>query len=359
MAKSVAVVSGIVLMGAVFSGCGFLESMFGGNTSAKSTSTKAKTASNEANSEGKCSGNAIKTNIGIEKGVCKGGKREGVWKYYDKSGYELQQERTYKNGKLDGAVKWLKGDKFIEIAKYADGKPLISYGLHRGIDEYLPNYISFSTIYTNEYGDIEIGRKYYEVDIESENKDLKEQAERQNKQAEEQAKQKAQEIAKKNAESKVKKPTMQEVAKSKGIMDSYRAKLQAQYDIEYQKALQNELNKIKKIEPKYIKNDTMDDYLAYIKSNNIKPALEGVEKGNLVILAKEVTIDNTYYHSGEYEYKLYDNNYSEDAAIGTITKDGKCYPARGYSCAAFAKIFKELIDKSVFKDKIYSGLQNR
>lgn len=161
--------------------------------SAKSTSTKTKTASNEAdkaNNVVKCSSNEIKTDTGIEKGVCKDGKRNGVWKYYDKSGYELQQERTYKNGKLDGAVKWLKGDKFIEIARYADGKPLISYGLHRGIDEYLPNYISFSTIYTNEYGDIEINR-IYGVGIESKNKDLKEQAERQNKEAEEQAKQKA------------------------------------------------------------------------------------------------------------------------------------------------------------------------
>ncbi len=56
----------------------------------------------------------------------------------------------------------------------------------------------------------------------------------------EKAKQKAQKIAKKNAQSKVKKPTMQEVAKSKGIMDSYRVKLKAQEE----KELQIELAKI-------------------------------------------------------------------------------------------------------------------
>ena len=370
--KIVAVVSGIVLMGAVFSGCGFLESMFDGSTSAKSTSTKAKTASNEANSEGKCSGNEIKTDTGIEKGKCKGGKREGVWKHYDKSGYEVQQERTYKNGKLDGAVKKIvrnvdeNTDKLIEIAKYADGKLIIGIGtdwysltnnipMPIKIDELMDKRISFTgkvDIETYEYGNIQVWR-VYGTDIDSKNQSLFREAEYQNKEAEEQAKQKAQEIAKNNAESKIKKPTMQEVAKSKGIMDSYRAKLQAQYDIEYQKALQSELAKIKKVEPKYIKNDTMDDYLAYIKSSGIKPYIEIIVKDNLKIVSKA---SDGYYGHTFYDYP----NPDRYIAIGYIfVKDNKCTSEKGYSCIGISKMFKELIDKSAFKDKIYSALQNR
>lgn len=142
---------------------------------------------------------------------------------------------------------------------------------------------------------------------------------------------------------------MQEVAKSKGIMDSYRAKLQAQYEIEYQKALQSELNKIKKVEPKYIKNDTMDDYLAYIRNNNIKPEYETITKSNLKISSKPYG-----YSVGEYRHELWDINDNKYVGIGVV-EEGKCY-GRGYSCAAFAKIFKELIDKSAFKDEIYEIL---
>ena len=81
MGKIVAVSVGIVLMGAVFA------------------STKAETASNEADSVIECSGNEIKTNTSIEKGECEDGKRKGVWKYYDKDGY-IQKEITWQNGEI-------------------------------------------------------------------------------------------------------------------------------------------------------------------------------------------------------------------------------------------------------------------
>ena len=377
MGKIVAVSAGIVLMGVVFSGCGFLKSTgnsiagaaidgiaSGLTNSAKSTSTKTKTASNESNNVVKCSGNEIKTNTGIEKGVCKDGKRNGAWKYYDKDGY-IQKEITWQNGEMTLQKEYDKDENPKLATAYNKGKIVSKREYKFGKFEFFTHY------YTED--NVSVEREYYIDSLENIAKETTKQI-----------KEKASEIAKQRAESKVKKPTMQEVAKSKGAMEAYREKLKAQYE----KELQIELAKI----PTMPNFDSYSDneLITLIKNNKILPKGEVVK---FVKFSPTINGDNTTKNlilslshiRNEYGYiaVIFDfqilfedvNRNNRIGIVGEVTDDvayagckkksslimmnreNGLFVDNHYTCRTFAKHYKQLIDKSMFKDKIYKHLQ--
>ena len=100
---AVSVMSAVVSV--AFNGCGFFKSAGNqalsslsdtaqkgisslGDTAEKGISNTLSSKSSSSKDDiGKCSGNEIKTDKSVEKGECKDGKRNGVWKYYDNYGY--------------------------------------------------------------------------------------------------------------------------------------------------------------------------------------------------------------------------------------------------------------------------------
>lgn len=152
MGKIVAVSAGIVLMGVIFSGCGFMKSTglsmasatidgvaSGLTNSAKSTSKKEKTASNKADNVSKCNGNEIKTDTGIEKGKCVDGKRSGVWKYYDKDGY-IQKEITWQNGEMTLQKEYDENENLKLATAYKKGEIVSKREYEQGKFSYFTHY---------------------------------------------------------------------------------------------------------------------------------------------------------------------------------------------------------------------------
>ena len=266
MAKSVAVVSGIVLMGAVFSGCFLFEPI--------------------AIAES-CKGNGIVTAQSSVKGgykdegECKNGLKEGVWKTYD-SQNKILQEADYVNGVRNGTTKINTNNRQILIF-YVNGK--IEGELYGGnfyqYDENsdkIKRFRKYNIAQFRAQDKAKYNKKVRDIkdknaQIEQENRQMQLEAEQ--KVAE--AKQKAVEIAKQRAQSKVKKPTMQEVkrAKDRGqdAMEAYKAKLKAQEEKEVQIELakiqmpQTTTKQILSMPPQYQepKLDTLEEILAYIK----------------------------------------------------------------------------------------------
>ncbi len=153
MGKIVAVSAMSAIVSISFNGCGFFKSTGNealaslGNAAEQSVSNalsstlsddKAKNTSNTKAKElqktkkevvdntkrEKCESNEIKQGgVVREKGECKDGIREGLWKYYDNSGYIVQKEITYKKGVLDGVSKeYDKDENLIYQRQYKDGK---------------------------------------------------------------------------------------------------------------------------------------------------------------------------------------------------------------------------------------------
>lgn len=342
MAKSVAVSAGIVLMGAVFSGCGFLESMFGDSTSAQSSSSASSTAkkkdsnifsslfgTNDDANRAKCSGNEIKTDIGIEKGECKGGKRSGAWKYYDKDGY-IQKEITWQNGEMTLQKEYDKNENLKLATAYNKGEIISKRQYKRGEFKFFTHY------YTED--NVNIEREYYVYSLKS-------IAETKTKQI----KEKAIEVAKQRAQSKVKKPTMQEVAKSKGAMEAYREKLKAQEE----KELQIELAK----NPELYNTPNLDAYsdsklLSDIKDSDIEPNKEIITANDLRIESRDFVFSNS-------QTIFYANINNSFEKVGSIKVGSSCYEGdytNKYNCRTFARQYKQLIDKSLLKDKLYEYL---
>ena len=350
MAKSVAVSVGIVLMGAVFSGCGFLESMFGGDsTSAQSSSSASSTAkkkdsnifsslfgTNDDANRAKCSGNEIKTDTGIEKGECKDGKRSGAWKYYDKDGY-IQKEITWQNGEMTLQKEYDKDENPKLATAYNKGKVVSKREYEKGKFYYFTHY------YTED--NVSVERKY---DIYP----LKSIAETKTKQI----KEKAIEVAKQRAQSKVKKPTMQEVAKSKGAMEAYREKLKAQVEKELQVELRNALHSEVIIIDANFKSfdDYSDDILiAFIKNNNPTPRYEIITTNDDMKIKANV---HSFTGGDSIELDFYVNINNKMEYIGGMYNSSCSGSYDKYNCRTFAKHYKQLIDKSVFKDEIYKNL---
>lgn len=359
MGKIVAVSVMSAIVSVSFNGCGFFKST--GNQalaslsnvagqsvsnalSSKSSSGKSQAKSaNDENDKGKCSSNEIKTDKSVEKGECKGGKRNGVWKYYDNYGY-IQKEITFQNGEMTIEKVYDKDENLSYMAKYnKDEEKGEEYKRRYGKKGELVSFEHFKTD-----SKVKFERKY-EIkkliqEINDKTLNLKEQA---------------QEIAQKRAESKVKKPTMQEVRNSKNAMDTYRANLQAQVE----KELQIELNgKVPSI-PNF---DAYSDaqLIAYINSNKLEPqqeqvySVEPITDGSLRLTTEGVSWyferynEFKYGSSGSWEKmgEIYSNRSSCTVSYGNVE-----YKER-YNCRTFATQYKHLIDKSAFKDTIYNLL---
>lgn len=355
MGKIVAVSVMSAIVSISFNGCGFFKSTGNqalaslGNAAQKGISSLGDTAekgisnalssesksSSGKNDSSKCSGNEIKTDKSVEKGECKGGKRNGVWKYYDNYGY-IQKEITFQNGEAILEKEYDKNENLKHTTKYNKGK-IVSQRVYVG-----------GKLSTFTYTNIDFGRQYkvsswiskYEDEINK-------------------AKQQAQVTAKQRAESKVKKPTMQEVKNSKNAMDTYRANLQAQVE----KELQIELSKIPSV-PNF---DAYSDaqLIAYINSNKLEPTME-------LVYDKSVTNSNLRLRKegGDMFFEKY-NKANENRLGGGITtwetmgslpymqsceESYNNNDKANYNCRTFATQYKKLIDKSAFKDRIYNKL---
>lgn len=356
MGKIVAVSVMSVLVSISFNGCGFFKSTGNqalaslGNAaeqsvsnalSSKSSSSKSQAKSaNDEDNKGKCSGNEIKTDKSVEKGECKNGKRNGVWKYYDNYGY-IQKEITFQNGEMTIEKKYDKDENLSYTTRYNKGEP-----------EYERSYGKKGELSVFKYAKIDSKVKFersYEIEkliwqIEARTREAKEQA---------------QEVAQKRAESKVKKPTMQEVKKSKNAMDTYRANLQAQVE----KELQIELNgKVPSI-PNF---DTLSDeqIIAFVNNHKLEPqkeqvySVEPITDGSLRLI-KEYGSWLLYferYDKGKYGSRGgWEQMGNLDGGSCTERYDNFKYKAN-YNCRTFATQYKELIDKSAFKDRIYNAL---
>ena len=337
MAKIVAVSVMSVLVSISFNGCGFFKSTGNqalaslGNAAQKGISSLGDTAekgisnalssesksSSGKNDSSKCSGNEIKTNKSVEKGECKGGKRNGVWKYYDNYGY-IQKEITFQNGEAILEKEYDKNENLKHTTKYNKGK-IVSQRVYVG-----------GKLSTFTYTNIDFGRQYkvsswiskYEDEINK-------------------AKQQAQVTAKQRAESKVKKPTMQEVKNSKNAMDTYRTNLKAQEEKE-----------LKSLLPITDFNAYSDEQIiAFINSNNIKPSSETISNNGLKIIVRYDYTSRVDFYSGisQVGYLIYMQDCSDSYGSNN-------YDKTKYNCRTFAREFKELIDKSAFKDKIYNAL---
>lgn len=368
--KIVAIASGIVLMGAVFSGCSLL---FEPIAIAES-----------------CNGNGIVTTQSSVKGgykdegECKKRKKEGIWKTYD-SNDRIIQETNYVGGILNGITKiygftrgFADSKQFVaRQIEYVDGKAVkesaYEYGQtfyqYEKNDNRLKRYRKYDivqflaqdrAIYDKKVQPL----KDKNAQIEQENRQMQWEAEQ--KVAE--AKQKAIEIAKQRAQSKVKKPTMQEVAKSKGVMDAYREKLKAQEE----KELQIELAKIQMPQttkqslsiPPYQepKLDTIDEVLSYIKDKKYtfeehidysKKTLcpnhcsivssQDSDGKNFRSNIKGFIFISTHYNDGRYDCKIENDKFSKDG----------CWKLKSDST------FRILLKDSMFKDKINAILPNK
>ena len=257
--KIVAVSIGIVLMGAVFA------------------STKAETTDNVI----ECSGNEIKTNTSIEKGECEDGKRKGVWKYYDKDGY-IQKEITWQNGEIVLQKEYDKNENPKLTTAYNKGEVVSKCEYMQGeLSSFTHYYTEDNVSIEREYGIASLIRqKIYE------------------------ARKEAAKIAEQRAQSKVKKPTMQEVkrAKDRGqdAMETYREKLKAQEEKEWQIELA-------KIPTPNFDSCSNDELITYIKNNEefpirevikfvkFSPTIEGDTTKNLILSweGNEILFKNT------------------------------------------------------------------
>ncbi|MGX3012037.1 hypothetical protein ACWIUD_10875 [Helicobacter sp. 23-1044] len=352
--KIVAVASGIVLMGAIFSGCGAYINV------------------NEISTES-CKGSGIITQqsrVKIENkraykevGECKNGLKEGTWKAYD-SNDKIMQETNYTGGILNGTTK-INTDNRQILTFYDNGK-IVSELYGGNFYQYEENGDFIFPYYKiKRYRKYDIAqflsqeRAVYNKkvrDINDKNAQIEQenyQIQRDTEQKIAEAKQKAIEIAKQRAQSKVKKPTMQEVAKSKGAMEAYREKLKAQEE----KELQIELAKIQmpqtttkqtlSISPYQApKLDTIEEVLAYIKDKKYT-FVEYLEDSSTKIESSQDS-DSKNFRS---VFKHRDS--------GGIRCEIQNDTFSGSGCWEAKSKFSFNIKKSIFKDKINAILPNK
>ena len=409
MGKIVAVSVGIVLMGAIFSGCGFMESVFGGDsTSTQSSSTTSSTAKkkdsnifssffgtddNDNVNREKCSGDEIKENYRLAKGTCNNGIKEGIWKYYDNSGYIVEKEVSYKKGVLDGITKiYDKDENLIKEISYKDGKLNGTYTSYDKKDlgdnsfytkmatdyvddkvmvvrKYIGNSIAYFEQTKIENG-IEITSTYDFINEISKNLEktllpkLKAKYEKSLNEATNNDKQTREcmeaigEVERYNKGETRIYPSAQTIKKAQeckvGYADALGAlfggantnKVKTQMQKEYSSAV---LAEFKKNGHKF-SDDTK--VLSYIKGKY--PTIEIIKTTKLQISTK----------GNETKFAEIGKNFSgeiTDFPIGFINHNTKniqdaCKTIRDGNCRAFSRQFKELIDKSFYKDKIYNLL---
>ncbi len=340
---AVSVMSAIVSIS--FNGCGFFSSSVG------------EIKAESCNGKGAVTIKDTKNNT-IAKGECKEGVKEGLWKYYNAQNSELIQEVNFVGGIRNGITKI--GSSTIEY--YSNGKKVGEK--KRDDDFYLYNedIKTYSTtikrwrkydISLAGYSDYGRERIQKSLEIHEKNKQIEQENYQMQQEANkkyEEAKAQALAIAKQRAESKVKKPTMQEVKKSKNALDTYKAKLQAQVE----KELQIELSKIQAPQVKLKqtiaipqdkepKLDTYEEILAFVKDRKYT-AGEYIKHYGYIIESSQDS-DGKNFTS-----KIEAKPYNKPSKYCYINKDA--FQGNGCLEAKSDSITKEAIEKSMFKDKI-------
>ena len=363
MAKSVAVSVGIVLMGAVFSGCGVSGVSVNGVEVETCKGEGVITLRSDKEIENR---KAYK-----EVGECKNGLKEGVWKTYNTQNKVLQ-EADYLGGVRNGITK-------IYYTNYSTPKEQkrIFYANGKIIGEMLGEMLGYIFYQYDEYGEQMKRFRKYDIrellkqdkaehykkvrDIESQNRQT-EEAKWDAEQKLTEAKQKAVEIAKQRAQSKVKKPTVQEVKKSKAIMDKYRANLQAQTEKELQielakiqvpQIMQKQLQEIP--EYKQPKLDTYEEFLAFVKDKK-HTFEEHINRYDIATIESIKDLDGNFkVLFKERAYGVRSNSYQTGCEIendGFRGADGCWNIKKNHR-------FKDMIEKSIFKDKINAILPKK
>lgn len=359
MGKIAAVSMMSAIISISFNGCGFFSSSVGEIKAESCRGEGIVTARGQLIID---DNNPYKKTDTRETGECKGGVREGLWKYYDANNSSIIiQEVNFTNGIRNGATKkdvkidYSKNKKYdyTTIEYYSNGKKI---GEKR--DRYFYLYEEDIKTSTKQF----IRLRKYDIalyDYERAYREKVSEIERQNRQIEREndeiqwkyndAKEQAQVIAKQRAESKVKKPTMQEVKKSKNAMDTYRAKLQAQVE----KELQIELSKIQA--PQVMKKQTLA--IPQYK----EPKLDTYEEVLAFVKDKKYTIEESCsYYGDDYNYKgeinisqdSDGNNFEGKIRANNIdcTIENDTY--RGSRCEHFLRHYTLFWDKTMFKDKL-------
>ena len=367
MGKIAAVSMMSAIVSISFNGCGFFSSSIGEIRAESCRGEGTVTARGQLIID---ENNPHKKTDTREMGECKGGVREGLWKYYNANDSSIiLQEVNFVGGIRNGVTK--KDAKmqydhssrksvinYETIEYYSNGKKM---GERK--DRYFYLYEEDTKTSTKQFirlrkYDIALydhkrayDEKVSEIErknsqIERENNEMQYQA----RQQYEEAKAKAQETAQKRAESKVKKPTMQEVKKSKSVMDTYRAKLQAQVE----KELQIELSKIQT--PQVIQKQTqaIPQYKA--------PKLDTYEEILAFVKDKKYIIEERFSHKRKY------NGYTKDDTINmSQDSDGNNFKGKISTNELYCTIENDTYkgkncgylrhntffwDKTIFKDKL-------
>lgn len=367
MVKIVAVSMMSVLVSISFNGCGFFSSSTGKIEAESCSGEGVVTIREQVEKNGKY----VNT---MAKGECKNGVKEGLWKYYSANdSSELIQEVTFANGIRNGITKKdakMVYDTYISRGEVRDYETREYYVNGKKVGEIKGAWYRFNSKLHLYEDDIKTAsatirrvRTYslpalaaeYERKVEA-IKEQNKQIEYENNQMQWEAnakykeiKAKAQEIAKQRAESKVKKPTMQEVKNSKNVMETYRAKLQAQVE----KELQIELSKIQApqviqkqtqaIPPyKEPKLDTYEEFLALTKDKKytIAEFIKNYSFESFEIVSEQDSNGSNFkseikYGYGKYRCNITNNTYRGNGCLDLKSKDS----------------FKETIENSIFKDK--------
>ncbi len=331
-----------------FNGCGFFSS------STDSTSNTGKTQAESCNGEGAVTIKDTKYTI-IAKGECKGGLKEGLWKYYNTQNSKLIQEVNFVGGIRNGITKTISNGA---IEYYSNGKII-------GEKDF-QTFISYDEDIKTHSTTIKRWRKYYAItDVKIEIGDKNRQIERENNQMQQEANKKYEEakaqalaIAKQRAESKVKKPTMQEVKKSKNALDTYRAKLQAQVE----KELQIEISKIQapQVQLKQTiaipKLDTYEEILAAVKDRKYTAGEYIKHYGDIIESSQDSDGKN---FKSVIEIKQPNNKRSKKCYIEKYYfQKEETFKGDGCLEVKLRSTTKEAIEKSIFKDKLNAILPN-
>lgn len=343
MGKIVAVSVMSAIVSISFNGCGF----FGSSTG--------EIRAESCNGEGMVTIRDTKNNA-IAKGECKAGAKEGLWKYYNANDSRLTQEVNFTGGIRNGTTTIHNVLRSNTTEYYTNGKK-VAEKRHGGEFYLYDEDIETSTTTIKRW------RKYVRFKIDNnlmiERYERIKKMEMENQQIEQEnnqmqleydkAKQQAQVTARQRAESKVKKPTMQEVKKSKSVMDTYRANLKAQVE----KELQIELSKIQAPQFKQKKTQTIPQYK--------EPKLDTYEEILAFVKDKKYITGEYIKHYGDVLESSQDsdgNNFTSAIEVKSYNAPSKycrimngAFNGNGCLDLKSNSIIKEAIEKSIFKDK--------
>ena len=350
----------------------------------------------------------------FHKGQCDVGVKQGAWKYYDDSGYIVLQESSYKDGLKDGIEReYNKDEKLVKEFYYKSGKlhgnSIIydkniiqkTFGAYdesvftKSVGDFVNGKMMVGSIYigngiaafeqTKTENSVDITQNYNIIDIFSKELDktllpkLKAKYEKTLNDAikkdgntNSEAWECSQAVAEVDEYNKGKtkiKPSAQTIKKAKECQNSPEyltgafnfalaiegsdgievSKVKAQIQKEYDTAL---IAEFKKNSNKFSDDNKV---IAYIKDKY--PESETITMGKFKMVTETKTQGFAWTQIRAITTKLYQN----DRELGTINHNAKntqesCVAEGSGNCRAFSRQFKELIDKSAFKNTIYNLL---